>query len=251
MHQPIIYIDSYFLVNFFIDLQVVKIAEVLLEQKRGMNYCIRTAVALSLIACIGLWLKFSVLFVVGITYLMIKRRKFLALVGASLLLSGGIYFLDGMYKFPLVLSSAVVSSFLIQLIRYIKTKNHTEKFMVSVDLAIKGQTFHFNALIDTGNRLYTYSKPVHILEQSVLPIEVIPSRYVSYQSIGKESGVLPVICADSMIVQMESHSIEILKPMIALTKTRLNRKGEYQMLLHSEIERSLYVSETQLKSRCS
>ena len=129
------------------------------------------------------------------------------------------------------------------MIKKIQKRQQIKETMADVSIWISDKKIQVRALIDTGNRLYTYGKPVHIVESRCLDCFINPKAliYVSFQTVDKECAVMPAIKADKIKIVTSSNEIVIAHSIIGLSSKKLSQDNSYQMLLHSSIERGLYV----------
>lgn len=124
-----------------------------------------------------------------------------------------------------------------------KLKENSQK-IYNVKIEYNNQSFTISALLDTGNSLFEpiSCKPVSIIEYSVLKsnlekinIDQVSFRMIPFKSVGKESGIIPGMCVDQMIIEKGEEKIIVIKPMIGLYDKSLSVNGKYQMLLHPKL----------------
>lgn len=105
-------------------------------------------------------------------------------------------------------------------------------------LVTYGQRLSLQGFLDTGNLLWDpmLHRPVHIIQKELLPREIQEGQgihYVSYQSLGNEKGVLPVVVLEGMYIRKslgEARYIE--KPVCGLAEKAIFTGKPYQMILH-------------------
>jgi general stress protein CsbA len=240
------YIDIYFFMNWWMDVQILYVVDAVLDKRtsRKKKYLIATFGALG--ACVFLWNKILGL---GILMGVFCQSKLLAIVLVTFLLGGSMILFNQHSIFFLMLSSFVLCRIFVLILKNWQKKKQLAQLIVEVRLTIKGQQISLQALLDTGNQLLLNSKPVHILEQDYL-LKVAPQlkiraeeiMYIPFQSVGNPKGVLPAIQVEQMTISTSDEEIVRFNEMIALSKNLFSKKGAYHMLLHSSIERSLYVA---------
>ena len=100
-------------------------------------------------------------------------------------------------------------------------------FQCTVLVSCKGRTLKLQALIDSGNSLRDAQsgKPVHIVGRQAIrglwkDEPVTGLRYVSYHSVGRENGVMPLLELDRMKILRrrgnETETITIDRPLVAV-----------------------------------
>lgn len=137
------------------------------------------------------------------------------------------------------------------IIRFIKKINN-KKMQVIVRLLIDGKSKELRGLVDTGNSLlepYT-GKPVHIVckkcvDDMIGDIDLykINLKYVPFQSIGKERGLLKTIEFEEMqVYRMDTLSGAIGeliykegRAIVGLYEGVLSRESEFDMILHRSL----------------
>lgn len=117
-----------------------------------------------------------------------------------------------------------------------------QKVMCRVRLVYRGMETETDALIDTGNRLFSTEgrQPVHVLEYGVcreICRKVDRVIYIPYQSVGKQDGVIPGIILDRMEIRRGEEKILVDHPLVGIVKTSLSPDGSYRMLLNEKVGR--------------
>lgn len=235
------YIDLYFLLNWWMDVQILNIADTILRRhrKRKIRYLLASVSAL--LTCIQLW---SGNFFIGVInfflWILIYRKDAMIALVSCMLLGGGIYAIG---KYASIWIFIGLPKIILWIIKGIQKRQQLNQVMAEVSIWISGKKIQVKALIDTGNQLYTKGKPVHIMEGACLDLKLNPEEYlyIPFQSVGKENGIIPAIKVDRMLVVTQSNEISFFHSIIGLSKAKLSQNGEYQMLLHSSVERGLYV----------
>ena len=127
----------------------------------------------------------------------------------------------------------IVSPFIIY--SYIKSmrkmKNCYSNFY-KVDLYYKNKIYHFNAFLDTGNRLYDpYKKrPIVIANTNKITLNYEDAILVPYMTASGNS-ILKCVVADKLIIEK---SIEVSNVLIGVIDNKLNIEG-VNMLLHNDL----------------
>ncbi|MGN1267818.1 MAG: sigma-E processing peptidase SpoIIGA, partial [Dorea sp.] len=109
-----------------------------------------------------------------------------------------------------------------------------------VKLCKGSQKVQVKAMIDTGNSLRdkVTGKAVNIITSSVARElgwgeQTQQIRYISYCSIGKKDGVMPLMVLDSMYVNTEPGK-NIEKPLVAICDEEISTDG-YKMILNPDV----------------
>lgn len=124
------------------------------------------------------------------------------------------------------------------------------------------RTLEGTALLDTGNRLYEpiSGKPVCMIESTAAKElfedelwRAIESYYrtdemkaeewyrypgirmIPYSSVGKEKGILLAVPVERLYITKEGERRKITKPYVAVCPKAISAKGDYHILLHSEL----------------
>ena len=111
-----------------------------------------------------------------------------------------------------------------------------------VRLFYRGRQAETEALLDTGNRLYSPegTRPVHVLEYEVcrdICGGVDRMLYIPYQCVGRRHGLMPGIILDRMEIFDGDERREVAAPLVGIVRQPLSADGSYHMLLHEEIGR--------------
>jgi stage II sporulation protein GA (sporulation sigma-E factor processing peptidase) len=254
-----LYIDVLFLVNFMMDYILLLITRKIIKSKISYgNICLGALVG-SVLTCVVAaipvpytFIKF-ILFHAVINVVMIKiglrirwNRDFLrALITLYIsgFLVGGVfscldqYVKTGSLFFALAIASYYISS---GVLAFLMSLLHFGRYFCQVNLYVGEKTCTARALLDTGNRLSDAmtGKAVSIIDKEVaetlfegkLPERI---RYISYHSIGRKNGVIPIVTIDRMcICGDEDEWIEA--PMIGISESTLSSGKEYDMILNPE-----------------
>ncbi len=230
------YIDLYFLLNWWMDLQILNIADTLLKRhrKRKVRYLLAGIGAFA--SCIWLWDKRIIVSMV--IWLFFYRKDILVVILSCILLGGSFYLIEGGCSLWMMI---ILPKVILIAIKYIQKRQQAKEVMADVSIWVLGKKIQVRALIDTGNKLYNYGKPVHIIENRCFDFEINPDIYIPFQSVGKDNGVMPAIKVDKIKIVTASNEISLIHSIVGLSSRKLSGDGSYQMLLHSSVERGLYV----------
>lgn len=169
---------------------------------------------------------------------------------------GGVWLKDalyGEYAVPgiwwLLICAAIVGGVWILAWNWYQYMGGNRKIIYPVEIQLGEKSIKVNALLDTGNRLYTSGgTPVSIMdhglaekwlgEQEVKKIDCrleggIPYSLIPYQSIGKEQGFIPVIRAERMIIHKGTVDETVVTPAIGISESCFSMGKEYQIILHA------------------
>ena len=197
---------------------------------------------------------------------------FAAFFGASFLLGGILLFAEpflGKRKFPFLVITTAAYLILytgIKLCKYLKGKR---SLLCEVQITQKDRKIKIKGLYDTGNRLRDTGtgKPVCVMEySSFLPLldkkgadallefckmklekdgweetealKELQPRFLFYTSVGRQKGLLPVVCADCMTVYTEEGKREVRDVFIGLSRTALSADNSFQMIINPGILKS-------------
>lgn len=254
-----IYIDTYFLFNFWMNLWVLFLCRFFIQSKVRVLKIILAAIGTALCETAVLCIPYGssqgkIIFGFGgimalCNYCLFKpksRRYFYKLLLYSYLtifiLGGamiGIESIGGkVYMHSMSWSVMVVLLvFLIEMIfRRIKVKNDIYQVILTIE---KSQKCLVTALNDSGNGLEEpiSRAPVSIVEENIIRpykdgLKADKFRIVPFHSIGKEQGILEAYFIEKMEIIKEGENKVIFNPIIAITKDRISTGENYQMILH-------------------
>ncbi|MGN1165038.1 MAG: sigma-E processing peptidase SpoIIGA [Lachnospiraceae bacterium] len=264
-----LYIDVFFLINFMMDYILLRLLNKMLSCTATHGRMIAGALMGAILTCVVIILPIPYAFIkllmfhglVNVVMLKIGLRikwdrsflkAFLFLYIGGFLLGGIMgslkqYLRAGSLFFALSMLGYCIASGVWSLIVALSKHRHT--YCAAV-LKQGEKCCQVNALIDTGNRLRNSvsQKPVSIIGEDtakLLGIDRIeefsqndPVHFISYQSVGKASGVLPVYVLDRMLLTVEGKDIEIVAPEIAVSKEVLNGE-DYKMILNPDVYNGL------------
>lgn len=149
----------------------------------------------------------------------------------------------------LLICAAIVGGVWILAWDWYQYVSSNRKIIYPVEIQFGGKSIKVNALLDTGNRLYTPGgNPVSIMDHRLAEewlgkqeIEKMDCRLeggisyflIPYQSIGREQGVMPVIKADWMIIHRGTVDETVATPAIGISELCFSMDKEYQVILHA------------------
>ena len=253
-----LYIDVFFMVNFMMDAVILLITRKIIGSEVSYKRLYLGAMAGAALTCLILilpipfsWIKI-LLFHIPVSFTMIQiglgtgmNREFLkawiCLYLSSFLVGGTIGFFKqyvrvGSLLFALAIGSYYVVYGLVTFLEYLFMQKERQ---CQVILSNNGRIEKVLALIDTGNCLRdsVTKKPVHILDlktaKKLFPQDTLQKvRYISYHSIGKKEGIMPLISLEGMWV-LKKKKTWIDKPMIAICEEPISEES-YKMILNPE-----------------
>lgn len=255
-----LYVDVLFLVNFMMDyLLLLLVRKMLSCSATHGNICLGAVVG-SFCTCIVVILPIPHAFIkfimfhmfvntfmirVGLKIKCIKESiKALVMLYIGAFLLGGVleYFYQYVKIGSLFFAIAIAGYYIVLGIwNFISHIQRTKQYKCQVDLYVAGREYHVQGMVDTGNGLRDpiTNQPVSILDKktlyNILKNEKIDKiRYIPYHSIGKQSGVLPVLRLDKMCIHREKEWW-IEKPLIGISEEEISLGGEYQMILNPNL----------------
>lgn len=260
-----LYIDVFFLINFMMDYLLLRLLKKMLSCTATHGHLTAGALMGAGLTCIVILLPVPYTFIkllmfhglVNVVMLKIGLRikwdrsflkAFLFLYIGGFLLGGIMgslkqYLRAGSLFFALSVLGYWAACGVWSLIMTLSKHRHTHCVAL---LERGGKCCQVNALIDTGNRLRdpVSEKPVSMIGEDtaeLLGIERIENasqkdsvRFISYHSIGKASGVLPVYMLDRMLLTVDGKNIDILAPEVAVCKEGL-KEADYKMILSPDV----------------
>ena len=257
-----IYIDTYFLFNFWMNLWVLFLCRFLVASRVKRIKVILAAV----IAAMGEVLVLCVPFgesgmkilagFGGVTALVISWLfrpksweyfyKLLSCFYLAVFILGGIFLLlENMWKGKSISMYVwgilvVVLVFMVEkvYIRVTAKSNFREVVLTISD----NRLCRVKALVDSGNGLVEpiSGMPVSVVEEEAIEaykglLQQEKFRLVPFHSVGKERGMLEAYFIEKMEIKNEGENWIVNNPMIAIAKERISVNGNYQMILHPNI----------------
>lgn len=257
-----IYIDTYFLFNFWMNLWVLFLCRFLVASKVKRNKVIFAAVIAAIGEVVVLCLPFGgsnakILAGFGgvtalVIFLLFQPRsaeyfyKLLSCFYLAVFILGGIFLLlENMWKAKRI--SMYVWGLLVVVLVFVVEKvcikvTAKSNFREVVLTISENRLCIVKALVDSGNGLVEpISKtPVSVVEEKAIEeykelFQQEKFRVVPFHSVGKERGMLEAYFIEKMEIKNEGENWIVNNPMIAIAKERISVNGNYQMILHPNI----------------
>lgn len=253
-----LYVDVLFLENFMMDVLLLWLVKKALKREVSKIRPILGAAAGAGLVCLLILLQIPyivrfILFYLLVSTVMLviglKIRTVRDYIKALVLLYAGAFLLGGVMGYvrqyvrvgSLFFFLALPAYYAVSGIWDFCTRHQRyEAYHVSVRLFCAGEEIQVTALFDTGNSLYDplLKKPVSVLERSaaeaLLKKRDLPSWYISYQTVNRKDGILPVVRLDKMYIGGEKKTW-IEAPVIALCDEPISGQGEYRMILNPNL----------------
>lgn len=262
-----IYIDAFFLLNFFIDtLLLFLVRKVLgctatrLRLLFGGAFGAGMACVITITPFVPVWIKlFTGYGIVSICMIRISFRRlhtkavlkatvclyvFAFLVGGALqMLSVQIPFFRKYGMGMIAVCAAGMTVYIIAASLYDSRKK--KSCLLPVKLIWQKREMTVQALVDTGNSLYEPigRKPVSVVEKNILEALFdgeYPDKFraVPFRSIGRGHGILKGYEITEMIIEGENEKIKIEEPIVGLFDGKLSADKAYQMILHPTLTKN-------------
>lgn len=145
-------------------------------------------------------------------YFRIGCLFFGVLIGCWFLVTGGLRFLESLWKL--------------------------KEFQCEATLYIGEHSLRLKAVIDSGNGLYDTltGKPVNIIDKKAMEKlteteKIQKVRYIPFRTVEKGEGVLPVITIDRMCIHGKKEK-EVISPLIGISGQHGFLDGTYELILH-------------------
>lgn len=254
-----LYIDLFFLENFAMDFILLAVVRKILGCFAAYWRICLGAFAGAFLTCLSValpvpYVSVKLIMLHGLANIVmiktgLKTRGFQELVRAWILLYISGFLLGGVFGFlrqyvraqSLFLALAAVSYYVVSgiwsLVAYLGRQS---RYRCRVVLEKDGRSVAVQALIDTGNCLKDdiTGKPVNIIDKNVIrklwgENDITGIRYISYHSIGKAEGVMPLVTLDGMYVcRKEKEWVE--KPLAAICEGDMTA-DRYEMILNPDV----------------
>lgn len=257
-NEMVIYLDSYFFMNFLMDMLLLyitgKLGGMYIRLRRlslgaalgGIYSCFTLVVPMQNRITLFLTAPVMGIIMVKTAYSGIHKKQFgkvIFLFYGVACLCNGIMHTAARYssnKAVIFCLSAAAMLCVVKEVHTLFQKRILADKKYTVTLNYCGRKVVVTALIDTGNSLTEpiTQRPVHIIDMRVwekLTKELSEPEgiwAIPYHSVGKSHGILEGRTVDYMVIKGEKRETEIQKPMIAIYPGQLSGRQEYQMLLH-------------------
>lgn len=255
-----LYIDVLFLVNFMMDYILLLLARKMLKCTATHGNVFMGAMTGSFLTCLIIVLPIShavlkfILFHAVVNTAMIRFglrikdmrnmiKAFFTLYAGGFLLGGVMEHLSQYAKIGSVfLFVAVAAYYVVTWIwNFLDSVQKVNRYRCRAELYIGEKRYSISGIIDTGNCLHDpiTNEPVSILDKKTAvkflgDEKAEKVRYVPYQSIGKQGGLLPVLRIDKMCVENDGiHWIQ--RPLIGISEEEISAGDSYQMILNPDI----------------
>ncbi|MDY5987669.1 sigma-E processing peptidase SpoIIGA [Sporofaciens sp. SGI.106] len=259
-----LYIDVLFLVNFMMDFILLLLVRRILKFSASYGNICLGALAGSILTCAAVAIPIPYSFikfiwfhaVVNVVMLMTAfrtgwRKKLWKGLGALYIcgfILGGILEFLGQYISPyikagsLFFAVAVAGYYISSAVLNLMTSFlHFGEFHCPVTLYVGNKRCEIQAIVDTGNHLKDglTGKAVSVMGRQTaenlfggkMPEKF---RYIPYHSIGKKSGVIPVVTLDWMCIGGEEEQW-IESPLVGISETDISSDGEYDLIINPDV----------------
>lgn len=258
-----LYIDAFFLLNFFMDVLLLALIRLSLQCTAthfrlimGAAFGAGAASILTIMPFLPVWFKLFAgygiisIWMLKISFLQLRFSQVCTaavyLYGFAFLLGGVLHFFIAQFSFfrahgtdILLIFAIAVCTYGVFSLAYEKKRKKQSGCLLSVTLIFEDREERLLALVDTGNSLYEpiSGRAVSVLEKSAaasLFEEKQPDIYraIPFHSIGKAHGILEGYELTAMVIEGEYEDIRIEKPMVGLLDGKVSADGAYQMILH-------------------
>ncbi len=257
----ILYIDLFFLWNFWMNALILFIVRQITKTYRTIQ-CLVSAVIGAVGACFGvvLFLKSkSVLLIILVEIIVILFMVILALGWRNLLwhlllflvagavVAGTYLYLVSAFNIGTdVISAVAVYGVAILFCGLLEKKSRIrwkeEHMKAKTVLEFGDRKLFATALMDTGNKLYDpiFHKPVILIDEKMLGEmisfckEECPEKlhFIPFHSVGKENGLLEGISFDCVNIKWQEKQFCFHDVIAAATKESLYKGKEYQVIFH-------------------
>lgn len=256
-----LYIDVLFLVNFMMDYILLLITKKILKCSATHGNICLGALAGSILTCLvvalpipGTFVKF-ILFHTVVNSVMIKiglrirwnRTFFKAVIMLYIsgFLVGGIFeYLNQYVKVGSLFFAIAIASYYISsgVLSFLTKVLHMGEYRYEVTMYQGDRHCKVQALLDTGNRLKdeVTGKAVSIIGKKTaesflggIPLNGV--RFIPYHSVGKKTGVIPVIVLEKMCILSDGEEQWVEKPLVGISEDEISAGGEYEMILNPDI----------------
>lgn len=266
-----IYLDMFFLVNFYMDYiimwavtKILKITQHVYIRRIGAAAVgalyATLIIAFRLNGAVWKIMTYAVI-VLLMSFILTGKKKIRQIIGGAGLIYlfaitlGGILHVIYYYTFAgfalrgqgvswvLVGVGGVMFAPLLQsMIKSISKRLYLGETRTVAILENKDKKIKLMALLDTGNSLYDpiFNVPVNLIESEAARKIMEDGMGMGYHlipfaSVGNESGLIPVVQFTGLTIHTSGGEFHIDKPWFALYSGRLSGKEEYNIILHPEM----------------
>lgn len=270
--QYIIYLDTFFLINFYMDYIILLMVSTVLKYTTThlLTRRLLGATVGAVYACLILlfrldgiiWKMISYFGIVMLmSYILNGRTGIRRIVKGTVYIYffscvlGGIlhvlyyYTFIGYFMYDgaastviLLIGATIVAPAALKTAKKIKSGMITGNTRMMVIIENDGKKVELPALLDTGNSLKDpiFNQPVSIvecgcIEKILLEKNAISYHLIPFSSIGNESGLIPVVRFERLKILSDRGVVFIEKPFVALYSGKISGTGEYKMILHPEM----------------
>ena len=257
----ILYIDLFFLWNFWMNVLVLFIVRQITRTYRTLQ-CLTAAAAGALVTCLGLFWYIQQENTAGIFFLQTGALVFMNLLAfgsknlvwhmflsmISITVLAGISFYLVLFwgvktdSIAGIMVSFIAVIFCILLEKQSRVRWKEEHMKVKTVLEFEDRTILATALMDTGNKLYDpfYHKPVILINEKMIK-EIIDYcreyhpeklRFIPFHSVGRDNGILEGIMFDYVSIKWQNKKMKFREVICAATKENLYKGKEYQVIFH-------------------
>lgn len=263
-----VYLDEFWLVNFFMDYAVVSIMAALLartttQDVRGyLVLCARKIAAAwagSAWAVTMLTFRLTTFWGIAVTYIIIcplmavitlweiNFKRLMQGIIATYLSAGAmgglIYILKNYisieHMWQLILCGTIAAGFVRYGFADAKRNRSKRQFRYPVYIEQNGKTVQLIALCDTGNSLRDpiYGREVNLVSKKSVETLLdgqseLGVHLIPYRSVGQSEGLIPTVFFDRLTIVAGKNKTIITKPLFALYSGTFGDKGDYQVILH-------------------
>ena len=256
----IIYIDLFFLLNFWMNLLVVFLVRKLIKSYRTIR-CVIAAFSEAGVSCVILlmFLRTESMAVFLLHIPMLFLLNYMAFGRKNMLWHLLLFFLTGAVTGGIqtavfsvsttktewaVVLIVSLSCFLacVALEKQCRMCWKEEHMKAKTVLEFENKKMFATALMDTGNKLYDpfFHKPVILVDERMMKDivqcckESHPEKlqYIPYHSVGRMNGMLEGVMFDRVSIQWQEKKLQFSKVIAAATKENLYRGKEYQVIFH-------------------
>lgn len=257
----ILYIDLFFLWNFWMDALVLFLVRQITRTYRTVR-CLLAAALGAFFACVGLAWYLKTGNTAGVCMLeaaVVLGMNVLAFGGKNLLWHLLLFWISGaavagvfLYtlklnlleknSFAIIVVSGVAIVFCTLLERRSRIRWKEEHMKAKTVLEFGDRKLFATALMDTGNKLYDpfYHKPVILVDERMMGEMLAYCRtqcpeklhFIPFHSVGRENGLLEGITFDCVSIKWQNKQLKFYEVIAAATKESLYKGKEYQVIFH-------------------